>query len=172
MFLESQKLVSDMDSESGGGDEESSEMSGSEEEMESTTAGGMEESGQEEAGMGAESTEAGPATRKPKTSGRRAALRIVRENVDRLTKEVAAFRKSNDASAKRVEKQISALRSDISALKSVIARENTRARDKQESWNNRLWSKLSAAPKAAPKSSPAKKKSSGSQKKKSSKGKK
>jgi hypothetical protein len=153
-----------MNSENGGDEEEGHSEMG--EESESST-GGMEEreSGQE--GMG-ESQEGGEestqAQRKPKTSGRRAALRIVRENVERVSKDVASFRKSHEASSKRLEKQMTTLRSEVTALKSIMARDAARAREKQEAFNSKLLSKLSSAKPASKASS---KKSPGSSKKKS-----
>jgi len=98
---------------------------------------------------------------KKKTGGRRAALKIVRENVDRVGKDLANFRKAHEVSSKKLEKQIAQLRSDISALKSHVAKEASKAREKQESMSNKILSKLTQKPKAAPKkkvSAPKKKK--------------
>jgi hypothetical protein len=94
-----------------------------------------------------------PETKAPqrKAGGRRAALRIVREGVERVSKELGTFRKAHDASSKRLEKQIAALRSDISALKSHVAKETAKAREKQDATLAKVLSKLSA-PKAAKKS--------------------
>ncbi len=142
--------------------------SGTEEEQstmgEETSTSGMEE--REEATI----TEAPMAEVKvapKKAGGRRAALRIVREGVERVSRDLGTFRKSQEASAKRLEKQIAALRSDIAALKSHVAKETARVREKQDATFSKVLSKLSA-PKAAKK--PAGKKKASKPKK--SKGKK
>lgn len=157
-----------MNSENGGDEEEGHSEMGEEEE---SSAGGMEEreSGHEEMGESQEQVSEEPTTqapRKPKTSGRRAALRIVRENVERVSKDVASFRKSHEVSSKRLEKQMTTLRNEVTALKSVMARDAARAREKQEAFNSKLLSKLSSV-KPASKASGKKKKSSGNSKKKS-----
>ncbi|MDG6906622.1 MAG: hypothetical protein JRN20_12650 [Nitrososphaerota archaeon] len=93
-----------------------------------------------------------PAKSKSKSGGRRAALRILRENVDSLGKDVASFRKAQEASSKKLEKQIAALRSDISALKSHIAKDGAHARAKREQLLTKILAKVNASkPKAAPK---------------------
>ena len=97
--------------------------------------------------------ESAPAARpKSKGGGRRAALRILRENVDSLGKDVASFRKAHEVSSKKLEKQVASLRSDISALKSHIAKEGAHARAKREVLLTKILAKLNAPkPKAAPK---------------------
>ncbi|MGA2664842.1 MAG: hypothetical protein ABSF83_07865 [Nitrososphaerales archaeon] len=45
--------------------------------------------------------------------GRRTQLKILRENVGSLNRDVGSFRKSHEASAKRLEAQIAALRKDL-----------------------------------------------------------
>jgi hypothetical protein len=116
--------------------------------------------------------EAGAATAAPKkkVSGRRAALKIVRENVERVSKDLGTFRKSSESSTKRLEKQLAQLRSDISALKSHVAKEATRAREKQESLSNKILQRLTAAQKLVKRTSP--KKVSSSPKRRRNKGKK
>jgi hypothetical protein len=47
--------------------------------------------------------------------GRRTQLRIVKENVQSLSKDVGDFRKSHEVSTKRLEKQLASLRSDLAA---------------------------------------------------------
>lgn len=93
---------------------------------------------------------------KKKSGGRRAALRIVRESLERVSKDLGNFRKMHEAASKRQEKQIAALRSDIAALKSHIAKETTRVREKQDATLSKLVAKLNA-PKAKPKRSGKKK---------------
>jgi hypothetical protein len=107
---------------------------------------------------------------KKKVGGRRAALKLVRENVERVGRDLTSFRKSHEASSKRLEKQIAQLRTDISALKSHVAKESSRAREKQDAMANKLLAKLSQKPKAA--ASKKKASSSSSSKKSKSKGKK
>ncbi len=102
---------------------------------------------------------------KRKAGGRRAALRIIREHVEGVSKELSAFRKSHETSAKRVEKQISTLRNDVAALKTQIAKETARLREKQESLSSKVLAKVS-------KPTSAKKSSSSKRKKGKSKGKK
>jgi hypothetical protein len=98
---------------------------------------------------------------KKKSGGRRAALRIIRESVEHVSKDLGNFRKAQDAGSKRLEKQISALRSDIAALKSHIAKETTRVRAKQDAAISRLISKVSAPkPKAVKKKKASKPKKS------------
>ena len=109
-------------------------------------------------------TETTEAPRK-KSGGRRAALRIVRESVDRVGKDLANFRKSQEASQKRLERQLAQLRSDISALKSHVAKEATRAREKQESMYNKVIQKVGSKSSAAPKKSSSPKKKSKSKSK-------
>ena len=51
----------------------------------------------------------------PNTEGRRTQLRIVRENVQALSKDVGRFRKSHELSTKGLEKQLASLRKDLAA---------------------------------------------------------
>jgi small-conductance mechanosensitive channel len=51
----------------------------------------------------------------PQAEGRRTQLRIVRENIQSLSKDVGNFRKSHEASTKRLEKQIFSLRNELVA---------------------------------------------------------
>ncbi len=99
---------------------------------------------------------------KKKLGGRRAALKIVRENVERVGKDLTNFRKAHEATSKRLEKQIAQLRTDISALKSHVAKEASRSREKQESVLNKVLQKLSQKPKASSSAAPKKKSSSSS----------
>lgn len=115
---------------------------------------------EEETPIGAESpaTEEPVATTTPapkpksKGGGRRAALRILREDVNSLGKDVTNFRKAHDVSSKKLEKQIASLRSDIAALKSHIAKEGAHAREKREVLLTKILARLNAPkPKPAPK---------------------
>jgi hypothetical protein len=47
--------------------------------------------------------------------GRRTQLRIVRENIDSLSKDVGRFRKSHEVSVKSLEKQLATLRKELAA---------------------------------------------------------
>ncbi|HVB12602.1 MAG TPA: hypothetical protein VNE86_05670 [Nitrososphaerales archaeon] len=123
------------------------------------TGGNAEEEtpmGAESSGM--ESEAASEAAQAPKTKsrggGRRAALRILRENVDSLGKDITSFRKTHEVSSKKLEKQVSSLRSEVAALKSHIAKDGARARTKQEALLSKILAKMNA-PKA--KSQPKKK---------------
>jgi len=62
----------------------------------------------------AEATEvSGEAPTAPQPEGRRTQFRIVRESIQNLSIEVGRYRKSHEASAKRLEAQVSALRKDL-----------------------------------------------------------
>lgn len=126
----SSEQESDMEEETSG-EHENESMEGPERETGS--------SGQE---MGAESQAAAASKGKPKTSGRRAALRILRENVDNVSKDLTNFRKSHEANSKRLEKQVTSLRNEVTSLKSFISKENARAKGKQEALLSRVLSKL------------------------------
>ena len=131
----------------------------SEEESGMTSEGMQEEPTTMEETSTPEPMETTPAA-KPKakkTSGRRAALRIVREEVDSLGKEIASFRKGQDAASKKLEKQIAGLHSEVAALKSHIAKEGAHARAKQDALLSKILAKLNT-PKA--KAAPKKKKKS------------
>ena len=100
---------------------------------------------EEETPVGAEAPEmeqpavAAPAPKpKSKGGGRRAALRILREDVGTLGKDVASFRKAHDVSTKKLEKQVESLRSEVAALKSHIAKEGAHARTKRELFYRRF----------------------------------
>jgi hypothetical protein len=51
----------------------------------------------------------------PQVEGKRTQLKIVRENIQSLSKNVGDFSKSHDASIKKLEKQVAALRSELAA---------------------------------------------------------
>lgn len=84
---------------------------------------------------------------KAKTGGKRAALRILKENVDKLRNDVSSFRKDAETSARKVEKQISQLHSELASLESQISKENTIAAGKQEAHLSKILAKLGAGPK-------------------------
>jgi hypothetical protein len=152
-------MVSDNDMSS----EQESDMEEESGEHEHDSMGGMEaserdtgSSGQE---MGAESESASTSKAKPKTSGRRAALRILRENVDNVSKDLTTFRKAHDANSKKLDKQVASLRNEVTSLKSFISKENARAKGKQEALLNRVITKLNEKkPKPAASAAKAKKK--------------
>jgi len=67
-------------------------------------------------GAAARAPEAGPATQPgPQVEGRRTQLRILRENIHSLSKDVGSFRKSHEASTKKLEGQVAKLRSELAA---------------------------------------------------------
>ena len=51
----------------------------------------------------------------PQTEGRRTQLRILRENIHSLSKDVGNFRISHEASTRRLEKQVATLRNELAA---------------------------------------------------------
>ncbi|HZW57410.1 MAG TPA: hypothetical protein VFF30_14065 [Nitrososphaerales archaeon] len=163
-------MVSDSDMGTVAGEEEEQSGAGEEGEMPESTYGAAEEESKEEAGEEA----AAPAEEqaaKPKPTrggGRRAALKIIRQNVESLSKDLSGFRKAHEANSKRLEKQVASLRNDVNALKSYIAKESAKARSKQEASLARIFSKLSAAKKPA---APARKAAAAAKKKSSSKSK-
>jgi len=114
------------------------EMEADDGEKESMSAGSMETSTDQEE-QGSQGKMEGESSSKPKSKsgGRRAALRILRENVDSVSKDLASFRKTHEVSNKRLEKQVASLRNEVVSLKSFISKENARARSK-----DRILSKL------------------------------
>jgi hypothetical protein len=122
-----------------------------------TTGGSTEEEtpmGVESAGVEQPVAEAARTPKPKKSGGRRAALRILREDVDSLGKDITSFRKTHELSSKKLEKQVTSLRSEVASLKSHIAKEGAHARKKQEVLLTKILSRLNA-PKA--KSAPKKK---------------
>ena len=147
----------DMSTESEGNDEEEmgrEEGTGSEEMTGSQAAGETSET----TPSGAAEAQAKP---KAKVGGRRAALRILRENVDTVSKDLASFRKNHEVSSKRMEKQLASLRNEVTSLKSFISKENARARTKQEALLNKIHAKISAPKAKSPRPKVAAKKSKG-----------
>jgi len=51
----------------------------------------------------------------PQVEGRRTQLRILRENIQSLSKDVGNFQKSHEGSTKRLEKQVASLRNELAA---------------------------------------------------------
>jgi hypothetical protein len=78
--------------------------------------------------------------------GKRTQLRIIRENIQSLSKDVGSFRKSQEASTKRLEKQVVSLRNELAALKSNITKEAAKSRKKQDATLSRILAKVSAKP--------------------------
>ena len=56
-----------------------------------------------------------PAPSPPPTGGKRTQLKIVRENIEALSKDMKSFRKSHEVSAKKLEADIATVRKDIAA---------------------------------------------------------
>ena len=105
--------------------------------------------------------------------GRRTQLRILKENIQSLSKDVGNFRKSHEAgtkrlekqvatlrnelaahthahlskrheaSTKRLEKEVATLRNELAALKSDIAKDAARSRAKQEAILSKILAKVS-----------------------------
>ena len=51
----------------------------------------------------------------PQAEGRRTQLKIVRESVESLSRDIGGFRRSHEASVKKLEKEVAALRSELGA---------------------------------------------------------
>jgi hypothetical protein len=87
-------------------------------------------------------------TEKPKavTSGRRAVLRNLRENVGAISKDLSSFRKNDEVSAKRLEKQVSQMHSEVTSLKRLISKESADAVKKHEAYVSKILAKLDSKP--------------------------
>lgn len=142
---------SDMSTESGSTEEEQG------------VAGEETPYGAEQVETSQESVAAGPVAKskpKAKSTGRRAALRILRENVDSLSKDLSGFRKTQEISSKKLEKQVVAIRGEVTALKSYFSKETARATSKQEAYLKKILAKVNT-PKAKTKPKTKPKKSKG-----------
>jgi len=51
----------------------------------------------------------------PQVEGRRTQLRVVRENIESLSRDVGAFRKNHEATIKRLDAQLKSLRKELAA---------------------------------------------------------
>jgi len=93
--------------------------------------------------------QAATTTEKPKarTSGRRALLLSLRENVGAISKDLSSFRKNDGVSAKRLEKQVSQMHSEVTSLKRFISKESADAVKKQEAYVSKILAKLDSKPK-------------------------
>jgi len=121
-------------------EEEESHNAGMSEE---SSAGMGEEHGMEEKTSAEEAPSGQPGAAKPgRSGGRRAALKIIRQNVEGVSKDLTNFRKTHEASSKRLEKQMASLRNDMEALKSYLAKENAKVRSKQDANFEKILSKL------------------------------
>ena len=78
--------------------------------------------------------------------GKRAVLLRLRENIGAISKDLSSFRKNDEASAKRLEKQVSQMHSEVTLLKSVISKESTDAMKKQEAYVSKILAKLESKP--------------------------
>ena len=78
-----------------------------------------------------------------KTGRKRTALGILKENVDKLAKDLSIFRKNDEVSAKKLEKQFSQLHSEVASLKSHVSKENATNTARL----SKMLAKLSARPK-------------------------
>ena len=91
-----------------------SETGGSEGTREESTDEAMPVTGTSEGATQSPGAEV-PTQTGPQVEGKRTQLKIVRENVQSLSKDVGSFRKSHEASTKKLEKQVAALRSELAA---------------------------------------------------------
>ncbi len=78
----------------------------------------------------------------PQVEGRRTQLKIVRENIDSLSRDVGSFRKNHQASIKKLEKQVAALRSELSAQ--TLSRDVGSLRKSHEASAKRLEKQVAA----------------------------
>jgi hypothetical protein len=102
-------------------------------------------------------TEAGP----HQAGGKRTQLKIMRENLQSLSREVESLRKSHEARTSKLEKEVvslrkelatmkgHSLRSELVELKKHITKETARGRKQQEATLSRILAKVSAKPKPA-----------------------
>ncbi len=110
--VNNETLISEEDRSSGSMEAESNGIEGAtEEETMAAPAVMPEESIEEEESEAPEVSEATPAT--SQAGGRRSQFRIVRETIQALEIELGHYRKSHDASAKKLEAQMASLRKDI-----------------------------------------------------------
>ncbi len=93
-----------------------SETGGSEDTMDESAGGSMPATDMSDAPVPSPEIEV-PTPAGPQVEGRRTQLKIVRENIDSLSRDVGNFRSSHAASIKRLEKQVAALRSELAATK-------------------------------------------------------
>ncbi len=158
-------MVSDSDTGmEGGGVEEESQDTSVNEGASSGSYGAEEEHGTEPTSTTEAPTVEPATTKASRSGGRRAALKIIRQHVESVSKDLSSFRKSHEASSKRLEKQVATLRNDLDALKSYLAKESAKARNKQDAAFARVLAKLNPPkPKkaAASKKKPSKPKSKG-----------
>lgn len=71
-----------------------------------------------------EATEPGLAPTPPKAGGKRTQLKVMRERVQSLTKEVGDFRKSHEVSTKKLEADLASLRKDLAHVRPKDIREH------------------------------------------------
>ncbi len=83
----------------------------------------------------------------PPVETRRTQLKVIRENVESLSRDVVKFRKNHAVSSKRLEKQVASLQRDFASLKRDIAKDAARTRAKQEKMLSRILAKVSSRPK-------------------------
>ena len=147
---------SEMGTDDGSTDENKDTMM--EEESASTPSFGenQEKETTQEEGLSTSSPGEASTKQRSRGGGRRAALKIIRQNVEAVSRDLAGLRKSHEAGSNRLEKQVASLRNEVNALKSHIAKESARARSKQEASFTRIMSKLSS-PKPKAKRTPKKK---------------
>src|SRR5208282_4605237 len=79
--------------------------------MEASTGESMPVAGMNQGMVQSPEAEA-PTQAGPQVEGRRTQLKIVRENIDSLSRDVGSFRKNHEVSIKKLEKQVAALRSE------------------------------------------------------------
>jgi hypothetical protein len=116
-------------------------------EGESTGGGGGDEAMPPPAAMGSEGGTTQPQQTEapaeaPQIEGRRTQLRIVRENIEYLSRDIGNFRRSHQGSIKKLEKQVAALRSELSAQ--TLSRDVGSFRKSHEASSRRMEKQVAA----------------------------
>jgi len=93
-----------------------SETGGSEDTMDESAGGAMPATDMSDVPARSLEVEV-PTPAGPQVEGRRTQLKIVRENIEVLSRDIGNFRSSHSASIRRLEKQVAALRSELAATK-------------------------------------------------------
>ncbi len=80
-------------------------------------------------------------------AGRRAVVRILGESLDAFSKDLSSFMKDDEATAGRLEKQVSQISAELNSVKSRFSKESAVAARKQEAYLSKMLGKLEAKPK-------------------------
>ena len=80
-------------------------------------------------------------------AGRRAVVRSLGESLDAISKDLSSFMKDDEATAGRLEKQVSQISAELNSVKSRFSKESAVAARKQEAYLSKMLGKLEAKPK-------------------------